>query len=241
MSEFQKNKLSPDDYNILIVVPARGGSKGIKHKNLKKINDKTLVALVGEVVLQLDYVDRAVISTDMHKIAIEAKKSGLDVPFMRPEKLSEDIISDVDVLTHALIEVENIDRTKYDIIIMLQPTSPLRKPDHVTAAVKKLIDGNYDSVLTVSETDSKAHPLKQLVFDGDKIDYYDKEGIKIIARQQLRPVYHRDGAAYVMTRDCLLIQKTTIGENASAVKINDILVNIDSEFDLEIAQLILSK
>ena len=63
----------------------------------------------------------------------------------------------------------------------------------------------------------------QLVFDGDKIDYYDKEGI-IIARQQLKPVYHRDGAAYVMTRDCLLIQKTTIGENASAVKINAIVI-----------------
>ena len=148
--------------SILVVVPARGGSKGIKLKNLQKLNGKTLIELVGDIVSQLDFVDRAIVSTDHQKIAEVAKTIGLDVPFMRPKELSGDIISDVDVLTHALLEIEKIDKLKYEIIVMLQPTSPLRKVVHVQKTVLKLVDGNFDSVITVSETDSKNHPLKQL-------------------------------------------------------------------------------
>ena len=91
---------------ILVVVPARGGSKGVKLKNIRPINGIPLVALVGHVIKQLSYVDRAVVSTDHLKIAEIAKKSGLDVPFMRPEELSGDIVADGPVLHHALTECE---------------------------------------------------------------------------------------------------------------------------------------
>ena len=224
---------------IIVVVPARGGSKGIKLKNLKKLNGESLIALVGDVVAQLEYIDRAIVSTDHPKISTIAKASGLDVPFIRPDILSGDLVSDVEVLTHALYEVEKIDKIKYDIIIMLQPTSPFRKPEHITLVVKKLIKFNYDSVLTISETDSKAHPLKQLNFDEDKISYYDSEGAKIIARQQLKPTFHRNGVAYAIRRKCLIEQKTTIGINASAVVIPGIMVNIDTDHDYKFAQYIL--
>ena len=78
---------------ILVVVPARGGSKGVKLKNIRPLNGVPLVALVGEVVQQLDYVDRAVVSTDHPRIAEVARASGLDVPFMRPEALSGDRVA----------------------------------------------------------------------------------------------------------------------------------------------------
>jgi len=136
--------------SILVVVPARSGSKGVKLKNIRKINGVPLVALVGHVVRQLPYVDRAVVSTDHPEIAEIAEKSGLDVPFMRPEQLSGDVVADGHVLHHALMECEKVDNRKFDIIIMLQPTSPFRKPFHVTETVEKLIKGRYDAVWTLS-------------------------------------------------------------------------------------------
>ena len=226
--------------SILVVVPARGGSKGVKLKNIRKINGVPLVALVGHVVRQLPYVDRAVVSTDHPEIAEIAEKSGLDVPFMRPEQLSGDVVADGHVLHHALMECEKVDNRKFDIIIMLQPTSPFRKPFHVTETVEKLIKGRYDAVWTVSETDSKAHPLKQLVIRNDILDFYDPAGAKIIARQQLMPVYHKNGVAYVMTRDCIL-NKEIKGVRTSFVVIEELMVNIDTEFDFKLAEFILQQ
>lgn len=104
-----------------------------------------------------------------------------------------------------------------------------------------LLDGAYDSVWTVSETDSKAHPLKQLVIKDDMLDYYDPEGAKIIARQQLKPVYHRNGVAYAITRQCLEEQKTIKGKRTSAVIITDPLVNIDTMDDLTYAEFLLDR
>ena len=230
-----------DNKKILVIVPARGGSKGIKLKNIQKVGGVPLVARVGKLVKELNWIDRAVISTDHQTIAKIAKVSGLDVPFMRPEKISGDIISDWDVLNHALLEVEKFDNIIYDIIVMLQPTCPLRKPEHVTETVIKLIKGKYDAVWTVSETDSKAHPLKQLIIENDILKYYDPAGNNIIARQQLKPVYYRNGAAYAISRDCLVNKKSIKGERSSAIIIKDLLVNIDTQLDLDIANFIIKK
>ena len=158
------------------------------------------------------------------------------MPFTRPNDLSGGLVSDVDVLTYAIHVMEKQDELKYDIVVMLQPTSPFRKPEHVTEVVLKLVEGQYDSVLTVSETDLKAHPLKQLLFVDEKLDYFDNRGREIIARQQLEPVFHRNGIAYAMTRDCLLGQRVVIGENCSAVLIRGTVVNIDSLEDIQLAE-----
>lgn len=230
-----------DNKSILVVVPARGGSKGIKLKNLRPLNGVPLVALVGKVVGQLTYVDTAVVSTDHAEIARVAEDSGLDVPFMRPAELSGDRIADWDVLNHALLTCEKIDKRQYDIIVMLQPTSPFRQPQHVTRTVEKLIAGGYDAVWTVSQTDSKAHPLKQLIIREDKLDYYDPAGADIIARQQLKPTYHRNGVAYAISRECLIDKKSIKGDRASCVIIDDVLVNIDTEFDFKLAEFMLSQ
>jgi CMP-N,N'-diacetyllegionaminic acid synthase len=226
---------------ILVVVPARGGSKGVRLKNIRTIHGVPLVALVGRVVKQLPYVDRVVVSTDHPDIAAVAREAGLDVPFMRPEHLSGDVVADIDVLQHALLECEKIDNRKYDVIVMLQPTSPFRTPEQVTETVQKLIGGRYDAVWTVSETDSKAHPLKQLVVHDDLLDYYDPRGANIIARQQLTPVYHRNGVAYAMTRECILVRNSIRGDRTSFVVISEFMANIDSELDFKFAEFILDQ
>lgn len=106
----------------------------------------------------------------------------------------------------------------------------------------KLVDGGHDAVWTVSETDSKAHPLKQLTIDQQgRLDYYDQAGARIVARQQLTPVYHRNGIAYAITRECLLDQKSIKGRSTGAVVIDEPLVNIDTEFDLVLANVLVKE
>lgn len=232
---------------ILAVVPARGGSKGIKLKNLRPVLGVPMVARVGHVVGQLDSIDRAVVSTDHEEIAQVAEGAGLAAPFRRPETLSGDRIGDLEVLTNALNEMERIDGATYDVIVMLQPTSPLRRPEDITGTVEMLVRGAWDAVWTVSESDSKAHPLKQLTIEGSdeqqpgRLDYYDPAGKKIIARQQLTPVFHRNGIAYAITRDCLLGQGTIMGARTGAYLIEGPAVSIDTEWDIDLCEFLMRR
>ena len=230
------------DKRVLAIVPARGGSKGISLKNLRTIGGHSLVARAGLLAAQVPAIDRAVVSTDHEDIATAAEAVGLAAPFRRPESLSGDRIADWDVLHHALLAMEDLDGVTYDIILMLQPTSPGRTRTHVEATIERLVDQDFDAVWTVSETDSKGHPLKQLlVADDHGMDYYDPEGSKIIARQQLKPVYHRNGIAYAMTRDCLVAQKTIKGARTGAYVVSEIVPNIDTELDIEWAEFLFQR
>lgn len=227
---------------VLAVVPARGGSKGIPLKNLRNVGGVSLVARAGQVAKTLAWIDRAVVSTDHDGIAAAAEAAGLAAPFRRPDELSGPVIGDWDVLNHALDVMQRQDGVTYDIILMLQPTSPTRMPDDVRRTVETLIDGGFDAVWTVSETDSKGHPLKQLTIAPDgALDYYDPAGATIVARQQLTPVYHRNGIAYAMTRDCIVNQKTIRGGKLGAVIIDRPVANIDTELDLEWCEFLLSR
>lgn len=225
---------------VLAVVPARGGSKGIPLKNLKTVGGMSLVARAGHVVRAVSAVDRAVVSTDHEGIALEAQREGLDAPFRRPAKLSGPKVADWDVLFHALVEMEKLDGVVYDIILMLQPTSPSRRPEHVERIIAMLVGGGFDAVWSVSETDSKGHPLKQLTIAEDGIlDYYDPRGAGIVARQQLSAVYHRNGIAYAFSRQCLLEQRTIKGLKTGALLIDEPVANIDTELDLAWAEFLL--
>lgn len=225
---------------ILAVVPARGGSKGIKLKNIYPLCGKPLIYYTAEIIHQLKYIDRAVVSTDNEKIALIAKSCGLDVPFYRPQSLSGDFVGDWEVLRHALSETEKMDRKIYDIVLMLQPTSPLRKAEYVTETIRSLVDSDYDAVWTVSPTDSKAHPLKQLILNNEILDYYDPRGEKIIARQQLNKVYHRNGVAYAIKRQSIMEKKSIKGDKTGAVVIDEPVSNIDTKMDILFAEFLMS-
>ena len=226
---------------VLAVIPARGGSKGIPLKNLKKINGVPMVKLASQVASSVEFIDRIVVSTDNEEIAEAAIEGGADAPFRRPEILSGDRISDTQVLAHALQEVERQDKKIYDIVVMLQPTSPLRTKQHIVDSIEMLVNDSYDSVWTVSETDAKCHPLKQLTIKNKALDYYDNKGKDIIARQQLEVVYHRNGIAYVLKRDVILNSKTIKGSNCGALICQGDFISIDTEKDLELTNYFLKK
>lgn len=224
---------------ILAVVPARGGSKGIWMKNLRTINGVPLVQIAGHLISSITEIDRRIVSTDHIEIAKVAKSAGLDAPFLRPNEISGDRIGDFEVLLHALLATETIDSSHYDVVVMLQPTSPLRTAEHVLGAINMLIDGAYDAVWTVSETDPKAHPLKQLVLEDGLIDFWDARGAEIIARQQLSPIYHRNGVAYAITRNCLIKQKSTKGYKTGGYIVPGQQISIDTEKDIEYVEYLL--
>ena len=226
---------------VLAVCPARGGSKGIPLKNIRPIAGVPMVALVGHVAARVPEIDRAVVSTDHDGIAAIAEQAGLAAPFRRPAELSGDRISDHPVLVHALEEMERLDGGTYDIVVMLQPTSPLRTPEHVSATIRMLVEGTWDAVWTVSPTDSKAHPLKQLTREADgELGYYDPKGKSIIARQQLAPVYHRNGIAYAITRSCLMEHHTIMGKRTGSLVLEGEFVSIDTEWDCRLVEFILA-
>ena len=217
---------------IIAIIPARGGSKGIKLKNLLKINNKSLIQITTEVLREVKYIDKIILSSDHESIIKEGKKSGLEVPFIRPKKISGDKVGDTPVILHSIKHFEKMNQV-FDIILLIQVTSPLRKAKHITKCIEKLVNNNYDSVFTVSKVNEKYHPLKQFILKDDKIKYFHKDGKKIIRRQDLNNSYIRNGICYAFTKECIKIQKDKIGRNASYVLIEEDFVNIDNISDLD--------
>lgn len=216
------------DKKILAIIPARGGSKGVPKKNIHPLMGKPLIQWTAELVKDVSLIDRSIVSTDSKEISDVAVAHGLEVPFFRPENLSGDRIGDLEVLQHSLIEMERINGYEFDIILMLQPTSPLRKKSHVEDCIVKIVDESKDAVWTVSEVDLKYHPLKQLTYEGNELRLFSDEGKKIIARQQLKPTYYRNGGCYAFTRNCLLDKKSIYGERTGAVITSGPMVSIDT-------------
>ena len=225
---------------VLAVVPARGGSKGLPRKNLLPVGGVPLVARVGQVVRDCSSIDRAVVSTDDEEIAAVAQGAGLDAPFRRPEPLSGDRIGDVDVLLDALRATEEEDGSHYDVVVMLQPTSPLRTADQVERTLHRLVDDELDAVWTVSPTDGKAHPVKQLTLVDGLLGFDHPDGASVIARQQLAPLWHRNGVAYALRRSTLEAG-LLMGARTGAVVIDGPVANIDDALDLEWAEFLLAR
>ncbi len=226
---------------LLAVVPARGGSKGIPLKNIQPVFGIQLVTRVAMLIGSLDYIDAAVVSSDNDKIIESACEFGLEAPFRRPQHLSGDSISDYEVLIHALTETEKHKGVEYDLVMMLQPTSPLRRVHHLRGALDQFIDGCFDSVWSVSRTDSKYHPLKQLTLEEGMLEYYDSKGSTIIARQQLKPVYQRNGIVYVISRKCLLKYGNIKGERTGAYLVKEPSVSIDTMEDIEYVEYLMRR
>ena len=148
---------------VLSVIPARGGSKGIPLKNLQRVAGEPLVTRAARISCAVEAVDCTVVSTDHEEIAAAAIAGGAQAPFRRPPEISGDQVADHPVLLHALDEMERHTKSRYDIVLMLQPTSPMRTPAHIAAALELLVARDAEALWSLSPTDAKQHPLKQHV------------------------------------------------------------------------------
>ncbi len=222
---------------VLAVVPARGGSKGVARKNLRKIGGVPMVARVKNVIDGLDFVDRCIVSTDDPEIAAV---SGLDAPFVRPDAISDDCTSAADVARHALETTEAIDGVRYDILLYLEPTAAIRNPADIEACYRKIIAEDFDAVWTVSPMNPSCHPLKLLELDDDNLRLFDPRGAQIVARQQLKPVYRRNGVCYALTRACVMTHGF-MGPKTGAVVTDDRHISIDTDLDIAFVNYVVEK
>ena len=152
--------------SVLAVIPARGGSKSIPRKNLAKIGGLSLVALAAKVVTNLDWIDAAIVSTDDEEIRAEAVKHGLDAPFMRPAHLANDKAGSIDMWQHAWLESESYYDRTFDLSILVEPTSPMRKPEDLFSTVEMLVEKKAASAATLSITPAHYSPHKTLTVNG---------------------------------------------------------------------------
>src|SRR5688572_4276792 len=181
---------------VLALVPARGGSKGIPDKNIRPLAGRTLLEYAARVSEESGVVDRIILSTDSERIAEEGRRVGLEVPFLRPSELAQDDTPMLPVIEHA---VDFVAREGWDteIIVLLQPTSPLRTPAHIRAAVQELRDSGSDSVVTVVELPRHLSPDYVMRVDAGLLVPFLPGGTHITRRQDARPAFVRDGTAYV--------------------------------------------
>ncbi len=229
--------------STLAIVPARGGSKGIPLKNLREVAGKTLLDHTLELALSIKEISHICVSTDHPKIKRSAEKFERVQVVDRPKDLSGDRIADTPVLKHALSIMEAKQDIKFDVVVMLQVTSPLRTVSDVTESIRELNETESDAVWTVSASDLHYHPLKQLVVDDEKyFDYYDPAGLEVVARQELKPLFHRNGSCYAFRRDFLVQAESLFSPNSSrAVISRGVRVNIDTETDIKMAEELLNK
>ncbi len=185
--------------NILGLIPARGGSKGLPGKNIKPLLGKPLIAWTIEQALASKYIDKVVVSTEDEEIAEVSKKYGAKVPYMRPKELAADDSPTSDVILHALNWFQKKEEN-YDYVVLLESTSPLRETNDIDECVKLLIDNEAaKSIVSVSKLES-AHPEFNVIID-EKSSFIKKidgsTDFRVLKRQDLSNVYFFDGTIYI--------------------------------------------
>ena len=229
-----------DNKKILALVPARGGSKGIKLKNLKKIGDKSLIKITSDFIDKCKFFDLKVLSSENKKIIKHSAKLNFKI-VKRSKKLSGDKISDFQVIKEAISSIKKDLNQSFDYVVYLQPTSPIRKKNHLHKAIKKVIKFNYHGSLSVSKINIKYHPLKVLKLDKYNLKLFDKRGSKIVARQMLQEIFIRNGVFYIFNIK-KLIKKKSIYLNKILPSITEYQIsNIDNLNDLNLARKIIQK
>ena len=224
---------------VLAVVPARSGSKGVPDKNMKILGGLSLIARAAECLNELDWLDAKVLSTDSNRYADEGKKYGLQVPFLRPDLLSGDNATAIDTMIHAFQESEKLLDIKFDVLLIIEPTSPFRIASDIEGTCRELIENNVDSVVCVSPLNTQYHPAKVLNINNERLQYYETRGENITARQQLEILYAKNGICYALTRDCLLNKREIVTDNSLPFVIDRHIVNIDDPIDIKWAEFLI--
>jgi CMP-N,N'-diacetyllegionaminic acid synthase len=227
---------------ILAVIPARKGSKGIPGKNMTKILGKPLIYFTIKNAKKSKYITSIIVSTDCKKIAKISKKMGAEVPFLRPDKLATDKTQTFPVIKHAIKQIEKIKYFKFDYIILLQPTCPLRSFKDIDVSLKRLILSNSNSITSIVDVGAN-HPLRMKIIKKNKLKNYIKQDFENMKpRQELSKVYIRNGAIYAFKRNVIFKEKALVSKNNLPYLMpKERSVNIDTQEDLILAKYYLKK
>lgn len=222
----------------LVIIPARGGSKGIPHKNIKPLAGKPLIYYTIDCARQIVSDEDICVSTDDPDIIKCVEDYGLKVPFVRPAELSTDTAGTYEVLLHALDYYEK-KGGKYDTVILLQNTSPFRTAEHVRAAMK-LYSEDLDMVVSVKETSS--NPYYNCFEENEDGFLFISKGDGLFTRRQDVPkTYEYNGAIYIINPDSL--KKMPLGKFKKRIKylMDDIhSVDLDTIMDWKFAELLIN-
>lgn len=222
---------------VLAFIPARAGSKGIKDKNIKDLKGKPLIAYTIEASKKSKYIDDVIVSTDGEKIADVAKQYGANVPFLRPEELAQDTSNVITCLIYTIEELKKQGK-EYDIVILLQPTSPFRTNKHIDDALEMLINNNLDSLLSVTETDKNPTLIRKLDNE-NKITPLIESNISL--RQQMDKYYILNGAIYINYVKDIKLDRYLKDNNYGYIMDKYHSLDIDEPIDLELASFYIDK
>ena len=226
---------------VVGICPAREGSKGIKHKNIKKIAGKTLIAISGEFITSSNIIDIGVITSDSELFLEEGIKNGFHNAIKRPDFLSTDEASSLDTWIHAWQLTEDLTGKIYPYGVLLQPTSPLRTEDELTNSFQLMHEKNYDAVTTVSEVPGNYKPEKIICKNNGNLDFFIQEKGERNNRNLLKDYWYRNGNFYIATRQQILEKKCLLEGNYGFYPSKNYTVNIDEEADLKLARLIMEE
>lgn len=180
---------------VLGLVPARGGSKGVPGKNVRPLAGRPLLEYTAAAARASGVIDRLVLSTDSPEIAELGRRAELEVPFLRPAALAADDTPMLPVIRHALDELAS-SGWRAEIVVLLQPTSPLRRGEHIRDAVRLLRESNADSVVSVVELPRHLSPDYVMRIEGGRLRHFLPDGAALTRRQDARAAYSRDGTVY---------------------------------------------
>ncbi|MEO2031054.1 MAG: acylneuraminate cytidylyltransferase family protein [Planctomycetaceae bacterium] len=228
--------------NTLGFVFARGGSKGLPNKNLRLLGGKPLIAHAIEAALASRSLNRVFLSTDDPEIAEVARHFGADVPFMRPAHLASDDVPERRAWRHAIEEMEQREHQRVDVLVSIPPTCPLRAPSDIDRVVNKLLGCDADIVLTATESGCNPYFNMITIAKDGGADLAIRPDGHITRRQDAPTVYELTAVAYAARRDPLFQYDSIFDSKASAIEVpRERSLDIDSEFDLELAEFLISR
>lgn len=225
--------------DVLAIIPARGGSKGLPGKNIKLLDGRPLIHYTIEAALKSEYIQKVLVTTDDEEIASISKAAGAEIPFLRPAHLAGDDAKTIDVIKHALSFYEADSQCAIKHIILLQPTSPLRNSWDIDQAYRIYIDHNADSLQSVSPVVNHPYLLRRIV--NDQLRPY-KDDRDNLLRQDVESLYQLNGAIYIFKRELLNQKNTLVGDNNYPyVMPFERSIDIDDIYDFWLAERILKE
>ncbi len=215
---------------ILGLIPARSGSKGLKFKNIKKINNSTLLEYSIRSAQGSKKIDKIIVSTDNQKFRNIAKKAGAEVPFLRPKKLAVSKSDGIEYIKHTLNFLKEKQRYEPDIIVILQPTSPIRYSELVDRSINLLKKFKGTSVVGVSKM--KQHPFGAFIPKGKFLESFRKNSNKYYQRQKFPLMYYPTGSIYTFWNKTLEKFGSPLGNKIIPLVLeSEFSIDIDDLFD----------